>query len=145
MHFGDACVVVPATRLFGSFADRFAIGEELIVLSLAFVEDRAFDRAEAIEIFDFNDRCCDPFSIALDMEVNVGVRSEGAFLHISVGDTEIHHQETHFDQIVLCFFGAAEVRFGNDFKQRSTGAIQVDSGVRFAGYLVVKAFSGIFF
>ena len=81
----------------------------------------------------------------VDVQVDVGIDPQAAFLHVAVGDAEIIQQQFQFGEIGLGLGGRAHVGLADDFQQRRAGAVQVDAAVGLAGRLVVHALAGVFF
>ena len=81
----------------------------------------------------------------VDVQIDVGVDAQAAFLHVAVGDAQVGEQQLELGQIGLGFGRRAHVGLADDFQQRRAGPVQIDAAVGLAGQLVVHALAGVFF
>ena len=81
----------------------------------------------------------------VDVQVDVGVDPQAAFLHVAVGDAEVVQQQFQLGQIGLGLGRRAHVGLADDFQERRAGPVQVDAAVGLAGHFVVHALAGVFF
>ena len=71
----------------------------------------------------------------VDVQVDVGVDPQAAFLHVAVGNAQIGEQQLQLGEIGLGFGRRTHVGLADDFQQRRAGAIQIDAAVGLAGQL----------
>ena len=81
----------------------------------------------------------------VDVQVDVGIDPQAAFLHVAVGDAEVVQQQFQLGEIGLGLGRRAHVGLADDFQERRAGAVQVDAAVGLAGHFVVHALAGVFF
>ena len=130
----------------GTSPKRLARLAPHLVLSLGFVVQRPFDRAEAVHVLDFHDRRGDAFAIGpVDVQVDVGVDPQASFLHVAVRDAQIHEQQLELVEICLGFGRRAHVGLATRFPSSGVPArFRVDAAIGLAGLLVVHALAGVF-
>ncbi len=81
----------------------------------------------------------------VDVQIDVGVYPQAAFLHVAVRDVQIGQQQLQLGQIRFGLFGRADIRVADDLQQRRARAIQVDAAVRLAGRFIVHTLAGVIF
>ncbi len=134
--------VVPAPGLLGGVLDRLAIFLPLAVLAVGLELEGTFNGSEAVQVLDLDDRRGDGLAVFFDVEVDVGIAAERAFLHLAVGDAEVAEGEAQFFETSLGVLGGANVGLGDDLQEGDTRAVQVDLGEA-AG--AVGELAGVFF
>ncbi len=114
---GDAALGVPAAGFFGDVAQLVARALPLVELAFGLVLDGRVDAAEAVEVFDFDDGRGDGAAVVgLDVQVDVGVAAEAAFLHVAVGDFEVGEQEFQLIEVGVSLGPGAEVGLARRFR-----------------------------
>ena len=94
-------------------------------MSLNLKFNRAFDKAEGIEILDFGTGA--ELGIAFASHRDIGIAAKRAFLHVAIANTEIHHHLVQLFHVGHRLLGRAQIRLGDDFQQRRPGPIEVDT------------------
>ena len=116
-----------------SFQPRVVLGASLIVLPsschwlilpLGLVDQGLLDGPEAVQVLDLDDRRGDRLAVLGDVQIDVGVAAQRAFLHLAVGDLEVAEGEPSSSRQPRVG-GAADVGLGDDLQERDAGAVQV--------------------
>ena len=141
---GDAGRIVPAAGLLRGLP-HLGLGRlPLLVLPGRFVDQRPLDGAEAVHVFDFDDRRLgDPAAVAGDVEVDIGVDPQAPLLHVAVTDAEVDKQQLELVEPGAGLLRRPQIGLADDLTQRRAGPIQIDSRVAGAGRLVMHALSRI--
>ena len=110
-----------------SFQPRVVLGASLIVwpsslpllvLPLGLVGQGLLDGAEAVQVLDLDDRRGDRLAVLRDVEVDVGVAAERAFLHLAVGDVQVAQGQP---QLLQAAAASAGVRISGSVTISSSG------------------------
>ena len=143
----DLGFVVPATRLLGhARITQLPTGlVPLFDMALRLIRKRALYRTKTIHVLDLDDWRRDGRTVLVKMQVDVGIDSQAALLHIAIGHSQVDQQQFHFGQKRLRFRWRSHVRVADDFQQGRTTAIQIDTTVGFTGRLVVHTLAGVLF
>ena len=80
----------------------------------------------------------------VDMQIDIGIDPQAAFLHVAIGNAQVRQQKPHFLKVRLGLGWRAEFGLADDFQQRRTRAVQVDAAVGLARRFVVHALAGVF-
>ena len=100
-----------------------------------------FDGPEAVQVLDLDDRRGDRLAVLVDVEVDVGVAAQRAFLHLAVGDFEIAQGQPQLFEAAAGIGRAADLGLGDDLEQRNARAVQVDLG---KAAVAVRQLAGVF-
>ena len=123
--------------------DGEAVFLPLFELAVGLVVEGFLDGGEAVEVLDLDDGGGDDRAIGLgDVEVDVGVAAQGAFLHFAVGDAEVAEVEAQFFEAAAGVGRGADIGLGDDFEEGDARAVEVDLGVIARG---VDELAGVFF
>ena len=82
-------------------------------MAFVFVEDGAFDGAEAVEVFDFGTSA--ELGIFRLFEGDVDVKTHVAIIEVAVGDAGVSHVTPEFFAVIASFFGARHIWHRDDF------------------------------
>ena len=144
---GDAAGVIPAGGLLSELAQLWSGVLQLVELPFGLVLDGRADAAETVEVLDLHDagwRRCGRRR-PRDMDVDVGVAAETAFLHVAVGDFDVAQQQSQFFEVGVSLVPELMSGLRDDFEQGCAGPVQVDLAVAAAARFVVQVFAGILF
>ena len=132
--------------VFGHLADPLAGFPPDLVLPLGLVGHRPFHGAKTIQVLDLDERrgLSNAACRRVDVQVDVSVNPQAAFLHVAVGDTEVIQQQFQLGEIRLGLFGRPQIGLADDFQQRRAGSIQIDAAVGPATGFVVHTLAGVF-
>ena len=122
---GDLALVVPAPRGLAAHLHDLAGIEELVELSVLFVADASLQSPEAVEVLDLSYRCSVFDAVFGDSQIDVGLETHVALLHIGFGDTQKPHHSLQLDRQRPHLGAAVHVGLGYNFEQRRAGPVQI--------------------
>ncbi len=112
----DLSLIVPASCLLGDFAQQASRAPPLAMLPLRLVRQGPFDGAEAVHVLDFHDgRGLRPFGGG-DVQVDVRVNAEAAFLHVAVRHVQVHQEQFELGQESFGLGRRTQVGVRDDFQ-----------------------------
>ena len=135
---------VPAAGRFGRVAQSLAGLLPDRVLPRGLVGHGPFHGPETVHVLDFHDGRGDAARGRVDVQIDVGVHPQAAFLHVAVGDAQVVQQQFQLGEIGLGLGRGAHVGLADDFQKRRARPVQVDAAVGLTGYLVVHALARVF-
>ena len=100
-----------------------------------------FDGPEAVQVLDLDDRRGDFLAVFVDVQVDVGIAAQRAFLHLAVGDFEIAQSQSQLLQAAAGVGRAADLGLGDDLEQRNPRPVQIDLG---KAAVAVRQLAGVF-
>ena len=109
-------------------------------LTAHFIADRLVHEVEGVEVLDFATRA---EWLTAATHRDVGITAEGPLLHIAVANTNPAHQCMQRFGIRNRLLRAGQIGFSDNFQQRCTGTIQIDTAHTME--IFMQRFTGVFF
>ncbi len=111
---------------------------KLLDLSFNFIINSVHDAGERGDIFDFNEGC---IKFVVNTDIDSGLAAHTPLFDISVGNTDVSDNLLEFSKIFFGLFGRNQIRFGNNFDQWYSRAVEIEKG----GTIFMDRLAGILF
>ncbi len=117
--------IIPSASGFIAHFHHFAGFKEFVELSLLFIVNTSFQRAEAVEVFDFDYRRFVSASVFSDNQIDVRLETHVALLHIGLRNAQESDHSLQFGRQRPHFGAAVHIRLSNNLQQWRAGSVQI--------------------